>query len=121
MNTVLLLAAVLTFLLAAVHSILGERLIFRHLVSENRWTEGAIGLLSARRWAALRSSWHLVSILGGGLGLVLLVLATVLPINESKVVGATFLISALYWIVGTRGKHPGWIVMLIIAVLAFLA
>lgn len=121
MNPVLLLAAVLTFLLAAAHSILGERLIFRHLVGENSWTAEATGLLSSRRWAALRSSWHLVSILGCGLGLVLLVLAGALSRDESKLVGATFLISGLYWSVGTRGKHPGWIVMLMIAVLTFLA
>jgi hypothetical protein len=31
------------------------------------------------------------------------------------VIAATMAISALYWVVATHGRHPAWIVLLLIA------
>jgi hypothetical protein len=124
-NIYLLLAGVLLILLALGHSVLGEHLIFKQL---NRGADGhsqAIQLLAQRRWDALRSTWHLVSLLAFGLGAVLLVGAS-LDSATSKLshiltaISLTFAVSTIFWLIGTRGKHPAWIVLAMITALTYL-
>lgn len=126
MNLYAFLAGVLTFLLSAIHSLLGEKLIFRHIAKGGLREADALALFPARRWASMRSTWHLVSLMGCGLGALLVAIGT-WPTKETSVqttkaiLATTFLVCALYWVLGTRGKHPAWIVMVIIAGLALLA
>jgi len=125
MNGYLLLSGILIILLGLAHSIIGERLIFKPL-RDGDAAAAALAVLPARRWAAIWSAWHLLTLLGCGLGALLIALALrPLPVDAmvtmQAVLIATFLLSAVFWVVGTKGRHPAWIVLLLIALATWLA
>ena len=112
----LTLAGVLCFLLGAVHSILGERMIFQSLrmQKEHSVLKKYRGIL----WA----TWHLVTLFGACLGLYLLELTGLkLPGGFPLFIAATLLLGALLVGIGTKGRHPGWIILLFIAFLILIA
>lgn len=37
------------------------------------------------------------------------------------ILAATFAVSGVYWFAGTKGKHPAWVSLLVIAILVFMA
>jgi len=118
MSNFLGVAGVLMILLGLVHSVLGEMLIFRHVRRGKAQHAGAIDLLPQRRWDALWSSWHLVTLLGVGLGSSLLLSASVpatTPRPYLSAIAVTFSAASVFWVLGTRGKHPAWIVFAVIA------
>jgi hypothetical protein len=113
MSNLLSIAGILMILLGLAHSVLGEMLIFRHIRRGKARHAGAIELLPQRRWDALWSSWHLVTLLGIGLGSSLLLIAVApekAPAPYLSAIAATLAISSVYWFLGTRGKHPAWLV-----------
>jgi hypothetical protein len=103
------LAGILLILLALAHTIIGELLIFRHLAKGTAKHEAALAVLEQRRWYAIRSSWHLVTFLACGLGLVLMDIT-----HPVVVITWTIGITTIFWFIGTRGKHPAWIVLLLV-------
>ncbi|GGX31347.1 hypothetical protein [Aquimarina muelleri] len=129
MNIYILTAGILCFALGIAHSILGEYLIFkskrhkRNLVPSKGSVE-----LKERHLRILWATWHLASIFGWCIGAILIKIS--LDHNESNsgiidfmlmiIMYAMFLASILV-LVGTKGKHPGWIVLLIIALLLIIA
>jgi hypothetical protein len=122
MNGYILLAGIVLLLLAAAHSVLGERLIFRHLAPGTPGAVAAQSLLPGRRWLALRATWHLVSILATGLAVCALIVAVPgLAGNNATtvwlVLTLTSAVMGLYWLVATRGGHPAWIGFLLISIL----
>lgn len=126
MNGYLLSAGVALLVLALLHSVLGERLIFRHLRAGTPGHAAARELLPARRWDALWSTWHLVSLLGLGLAGAMVAASITVDITKTggtiaMILAATFAISGVYWFMGTKGKHPAWIGLLVIAALIFMA
>jgi len=115
MNVLLFIAGLLSILLGMAHSLLGERLIF----SGWRKTPPAI---RQRHKNIIWASWHLGSFLGFGIGGALIFLSKqtelispLKPVFVSLICG--FILSSLIVFYATKGKHPGWIVLLIIAVL----
>lgn len=125
MNTYLLIAAVLTIVLGLAHSVIGEVLIFRHW-RKGEHKEKIHGAIPMRHRRIIWASWHIGTIFGFGLAALLYWLAS--PYSQDlntdlleKSVLFPMLASALLVLVGTRGKHPGWIVMLIISVLIWLS
>lgn len=124
MNTILVLAGSLAFGLGVVHSVMGEVLIFRRLATD-RALLNQVGL-SRRHVNIIWASWHLVTVFGWGIAAVLFCLAY--PVQPAGIVGligtaiavATLAASGLV-LVGTRGKHPGWIVLLAIALLTWFS
>ena len=119
MNLLLLIAGILSILLSLAHSLLGERLIFRD------WRKSPPAI-PRRHQNIIWASWHIVSFLGLGIGGAFIwlshfpnVIAALKPALMSLVAG--FILSSLIVLYGTRGKHPGWIVLLIIAVLTVLS
>ncbi|MEL7535150.1 MAG: hypothetical protein AAFN10_27855 [Bacteroidota bacterium] len=127
MNLYYLIAGVLIILTGLVHSLLGERMIFKAKRKQGKIVPriGSPGLDKASLgivWA----TWHLASVLGWVLGAILIQLALIeAPINAVQTfsIQATalgvFLGSALV-LVGTKAKHPGWIAMLIVGILLLL-
>ncbi len=127
MNSLILVAAILCILLGVVHSVLGEYLIFK-----NKRLPGRIVPTKTQqgvRESHLRiiwATWHLVSVFGWGIGAFLLKFA--LDLNESHinetflipVVITVMIISSILVAVATKGKHPGWVVLLLIAILLFI-
>jgi hypothetical protein len=124
MNNFLLLSGIVAIALGLCHSILGERLIFNRIKRTEHLDRQETDLLSKRLWAALRTTWHLTSLLGFGFAAMLFWMS----ISEtsrgqqhwpSLIITVTFLLSAVFWLIGTRGKHPGWIPMVLIALLVW--
>lgn len=120
MNLYLAAAGGLSILLGLAHTIIGEYLIFRRLRSKAA-TASTPDMLPVRHLAALWSSWHLLTLLAGGIGSVLIWMAGQPPAANlavlKAILAATFLASAVFWILGTRGRHPAWLVFLTIAIL----
>jgi hypothetical protein len=124
MNAPLLLAGFVAVALSLVHSLLGEKLIFRRVCLGESKSPEAPAPLSRRHRDALRTTWHVASVLGFGFAAILfwLALPEATPSRAdgiAYVVSFTFLTAAVFWIAGTRGEHPGWIAMLLIAVLVW--
>jgi hypothetical protein len=115
-------AAILLLLIALTHSIGGELFLFRRLPELHPLP--AIFGADARR--ALRACWHTATVLGGGLAMLLLDLASRGPLlaEERLIVkgaAAALLGCSLLWLVVSRGRHIGWIGFLAVAVLCWMA
>ncbi len=126
MNYWLLSAACLMLLIGIVHSVLGEHLVFRRLRGRGLIpTEGG-ALLLERHVRILWATWHLTSLLGWFIAAVLLLLADDdAALRHGRVVLATGIalatfLGALLVLVGTRGRHPGWLGLLIVSVLCLI-
>lgn len=142
MSVALVVAALLTFGLGIAHSVLGERYIVRRLLRRPDLPRLFGGDAFTRQ--TIRFAWHLTSIAWVGMGAVLLVLAgesaprvVAYPDGDgvrvlwfppaavgtvlARVIGVTFLVSAVVAAVATRLRHLAWIVFLAIGVLALVA
>ncbi len=122
MNVYILTAGILSLLLGVVHSILGEYLIFRH-----KRVKGSIvpsigdSNLKERHLRIIWATWHLASIFGWCLGAILIKIARAGRTEFGDFIlectTYTMFVAALMVLVGTKGKHPGWFVLLSIGVL----
>lgn len=126
MQIYLLCAAVLLIVIGVVHSVLGEILIFRHLRTHGLVPTMSAPPLKQRNVRIIWASWHALSVLGWAFAAVLLRLA--IPSNEQTI--QLFIVNAIIYsclgssflvLIGTKGKHPGWIGLLGVAVLTWLS
>ena len=124
MQTLLLIAAVITFVTGLIHSVMGEILIFRHVRNG--------GLVPALDAPPLRESniriiwatWHLATLFGWAFAGVMFRLALGHPLSNSLIISAVFfayLGGAILVLIGTKGRHPGWIALSAVAALTWLA
>jgi len=125
MNWYLVIAAALAFFVGLVHSVLGERLIFRRLRQGGLVPTNGGNLLDERHVRILWASWHIVTVFGWCIAYILLRLsfssssASSAWFIEQAIIIATLAGSALVFI-GTRARHPGWTGLLGVAVLVWL-
>lgn len=125
MNSYLLAAAGLAFLVGLAHSVLGEVLVFAHLrQGEFVPTHGGPNL-RPRHVRILWASWHLVTLFGWCLAAMLLVLARPSSGGAERAyllqaVAGTMVCGAGLVLVGTRGRHPGWVGLLAVSLLIAL-
>ena len=124
MENSLVIAAWLCVALGLVHSALGEFLIFRHLRNPGALIPTRVAPpLKERHIRILWASWHVVSILGWTIAIVLYLLSVSESSGQTKVLDAcalgTFL-SSLLVLDATKGKHPGWIALTVITYLIFI-
>ena len=122
MNLYFIIAAVLALAIGVAHSWLGERYVlmrlFRrqnipHLFGSDDFTK-----------RTLRFAWHLTTVSWFGAAALLLILASS-PLDASarllsRAIAATFLVSAIIALVGSRGRHLSWVVFLLIAGLVWM-
>ncbi len=125
MNLLLAAAAVLAMASGAVHSVLGERLIFRRLRQASLVPSAPAPPLQERHIRILWASWHLVSVLGWAMAALLWRLAAGTDSGLSadvllNVIAWGFFAGSLLVLVATRGRHPGWIALAAVAVSAWL-
>ena len=125
MNLYYAAAGTLAFLVGLIHSVLGERLIFWRLRSSGLVPTDGSPRLEERHVRILWASWHVLTVLGWGLAAVLIWLA--LPSSRDvphgfivRAIVVAMLAGSLLVAVGTRGRHPGWIGLLAVAVLTAL-
>ncbi|MBG6133748.1 drug/metabolite transporter (DMT)-like permease [Aquimarina sp. EL_43] len=125
MNTYLCIAGMLCFLLGIVHSILGEYLIFNSKRNKGNLVPSKKSeALKERHLRILWATWHLASVFGWCIGAVLIKISV--EYNELKSTSIDFIILSIIYtmfltsllvLVGTKGKHPGWVVLLLIGIL----
>jgi len=126
MNTYLIMATCLTVFLGIAHSIIGEVLIFKH------WRQGgaskaALGSkLPLRHKRILWSTWHLASVFGWGISAILFKFSLsqeAIPLEGyiKNTLAYTMMVGGVLVLAGTRGRHPGWLVLLVIAVLIWVS
>ena len=123
MNPYFAAASALCAIGALIHSVLGERLIFRPLF------KGQLPALQGSETfmkQVLRAFWHGFSIFLGGFATVLIAAATVDPLEGSArwtigIIQWTVLIPlALYILIQTRGKHFAWVLFALASILIYL-
>lgn len=124
MQNYLIAAGVLMILIGIAHSVIGEILIFRQLRAGTIVPLLAPPPLRERHLRILWANWHLTSALGWGLA-ALLILIAVAPDPSSyalqvRTIAVVTLAGSLLVLYATRGRHPGWIGLLVAAVLAWL-
>ncbi len=126
MNTYFIAAAVLAFVVGLAHSVLGEIMIFRRMRKPGRVipTDGG-GILLGSNVRILWASWHVLTAFGWGMAAILVWLSRSASGNvDIAVIGhaieMSMLIGSVLVLVATRGRHPGWIGLLGVAVLVWL-
>jgi len=123
-NVLLLAAAIIALLVGLVHSILGEVLIFNKLRESKLIPTKAAPPLQARNIRILWATWHLASVFGWAFAGILYALAQNMgSINQLASLAAVFafLGGSLLVLISTRGKHPGWLGLLLVALLVLLS
>lgn len=124
MNNSFMAAAALTVATGLVHTVMGEILIFRRLRRGSFVPAFGGALLRERHVRILWASWHALTLMAWSMAAVLIAMATA-PASEVTLVIARWVsvgmaAGALAVLVGTRGRHPGWLAMLAVATLTEL-
>jgi hypothetical protein len=112
----LLIAAALLLLLGLVHSVLGERYILVRLFRRDNLPRLFGSDVFTKR--TLRFAWHLTTVVWLGVAVLLVRMAGVQTLGAPEIggtVAATAGVSALVALVGSRARHPAWIVFLVVA------
>lgn len=125
MNSYFTAAAILTFLVGLAHSVLGEVMIFSRLRPAGLIPTDGGGLLRESNVRILWASWHVLTVLGWGMGAILLWLA--LPSSQAashafvaQAIVVSMFVGSAFVAVGTKARHPGWIGLLGVALLVWL-
>ena len=126
MQVTLVLAALLAIVVGTVHSALGEKLIFASLRQDGLVPSKRVGPLRESHVRILWASWHSLTVFGLVIAAILLRLAW--PVDaiqirdfllNAVVLGMTG--SALLVLAGTKARHPGWLGLLLVGLLCWLA
>lgn len=126
MDVFVFAAGVLAFVTGLAHSVLGEIMIFRNLRRGGIVPDKAPPPLQLRNIQIVWASWHAITVFGWAFAAVLVQLSMVGSDDSLR--------STVYWAViaanagasalvlfGTRGRHPGWVALLLVAVLVQIA
>lgn len=122
MNNYLFIAGILCVLLGMVHSFLGEFLIFKNKRNKGKLVPTKENPeLNERHLRIIWATWHLATIFGWCIGAILILISLDHNLENYflilQFITYTMFLSSLLVLIGTKGKHPGWIVLLIIGVL----
>jgi len=128
MNIYFLITGILCFILGLVHSILGEYLIFRDKRNKGNLVPSKVNTeLKERHLRIIWATWHLSSFFGWCIGAFLVKLSIDQNMLDSEFINFminstifTMFASSLLVLIGTKGKHPGWIVLLLIGILLII-
>ena len=114
MTILLYSAALFTFTIGMLHSVLGERYILIRLFRRNDLPK--IFGSSVFTIRTLRFAWHLTTIAWWGFAAILILLAeqSLSFRNLSMVVAVTFLVTGGIALAGSRGRHFSWPVFVFI-------
>ena len=126
MQPLLIAASALALVTGLVHSFVGERLIFRHLRGASQVPTLPAPPLRSRHVRILWATWHLASVLAWALaGLLWQLAGAAAPVVSAQSVlvacAAGFLAGSLLVLVGTRGRHPGWIALALVGALCWVS
>lgn len=121
MNMLLIAAAVLAFATGLAHTVIGELLIFRRLRRGTVVPTFGGDVLRERHVRILWASWHVLTLLGWCSAAMLVELAALPASGITRIVARLISLGmfsgALLVLIGTRGRHPGWLAMSLVALL----
>lgn len=125
MNFYAALAGLVLVLTGLMHSVLGERLIFRRMRAPGALipTEGGSALREPHV-RILWATWHALSVIGWAVAAVLFWYSRNsqrLPEALAWILATGLLGGAALVLIGTKGRHPGWIALSVAAVLTCLS
>ncbi|MCR2806852.1 hypothetical protein [Paenibacillus soyae] len=125
MNGFFFSASIIAFAVGLIHTVLGEMLIFRKMRRNSFIPTNGGSVLRESNVRILWASWHALTVFGWGLALLLLWLArhsnhdgTYLLLVH--IVAVSMLAGSALIFIGTKGKHPGWAGLLIVAILSWM-
>ena len=125
MNWYFVAAAVLGFIVALIHSVMGEKLIFQRMRAGGFIPTNGGALLREPHVRILWATWHIPTAMCWCLAAALLWLAfpSSKHLAQSLVVQVNIVsmgAGSVLVLVGTKGRHPGWVGLLAVAVLTVL-
>lgn len=126
MPSYLFLAGLLAIVVGVIHSVLGEIMIFKRMrVSGIIPTDGR-PLLRESHVRILWATWHIVTLFGFGIAAILFHMSSDSTASLSQpyilnAIAVSMLTSAALVLVATKAKHPGWIGLLVVAILCWLS
>ncbi|WP_066312810.1 hypothetical protein [Aquimarina aggregata] len=128
MNIYLITSGILCLILGLLHSILGELLIFRTKKKTNKLVPTLVtNGLKERHLRIIWATWHLTSFFGWCIGTLLIKIALDQNLVSKELlkfiiasISISMLCSSILVFIATKGKHPGWIILLGISILTFL-
>jgi len=125
MNTYLVAAAVLAFIVGLVHSVLGEMMVFSKMRQGRIVPTNGGTVLQQRNVRILWASWHVLTVFGWSFAAVLMLLASApsaghLQASLLQSIAVAMLVSSLLVFFATKARHPGWLGLLGVAVLTWL-
>lgn len=124
MQTMLGAAGAIGLLTGIAHSILGERLIFRHLRASGIVPTLGAPPLRERHIRILWATWHLATVFGCASAVLLLQLSAqgvngAQDVLVVRGIALAHLGGSVLVLVATKSRHPGWIALLAVAGLAW--
>lgn len=124
MQNYVLAAGLLMILIGIAHSVLGEILIFRQLRAGTIVPLLTPAPLRERHLRILWANWHLCSVLGWGLAALLILFASSPDLSAHalsiRIIAIATLAGSALVLYATKGRHPGWLGLLVAAGLAWL-
>jgi hypothetical protein len=123
LNTYLVISGILTVLLSIAHTIIGEILILIPMQKSEGIPAVRGSVATTKR--TLRFTWHITSVLGIGIAFLLFHYAKFAALTPDhvyvlRILSLTFLVSFVVSIVGSKARHPSWVVFLIVSILIWL-
>lgn len=124
MNYYLLVSGILMVVMGIVHSIVGEKKIIGPIQHAEELPKVRGSIRGTKQ--TLRFAWHVTSVLGWGAGVILFYYATLTAFAADqifvlKTLSVTFFICFLVSLIGSRAKHPSWIIFIIVSILTWLS
>lgn len=128
MNVYFLIAGILCFILGIVHSILGELLIFKSKRNPSSIVPSKKSAdFKERHIRIIWATWHLTTIFGWCLGIILVKISLTQSELNTEIIGLitqstiyAMMAGSILVLIATKGKHPGWLILLIIGALLII-
>jgi hypothetical protein len=125
MNWYFFSAGIIAFVVGLFHTILGEVLVFKKMRSESIIPTYGGNILKESNVRILWSTWHALTIFGWGMAFLLFWLSFRSSRSYTysfleNTVASSMLVGSALVLVGTKGRHPGWVGLLSVAILIWI-
>jgi hypothetical protein len=125
MNWFFFSASIIAFVVGLIHTVLGEVLIFRKMRRNGIIPTDGGSVLRESNVRILWATWHALTALGWGMALLLLWLARHSSHDDTysllvNIIAISMLAGSALVFIGTKGRHPGWAGLLIVAMLSWI-
>jgi hypothetical protein len=125
LNSYYVAAGTVAIIVGFAHSVLGEVLVFRRMRRDGLIPTDGGTALQERHVRIIWASWHALTVLGWLVAAILFWLAAGSSLDQAdsflgEAIAVAMVASSGFVLIGTKGKHPGWIGLLAVAILVLL-